>query len=223
MIKSKTSKVIAFGSAKGGSGKTTICSCLAVEAAKTSRVVIVDGDPQQSIARWHELRRKHDDTGNPGLFRSGTEPLSEKTTLLKDAGAEWVMIDLPPGDLDLIEEGIAAADFVVIPIRASPLDVEAIGPVKDLCEAHSTPYGVLINAFEPTWKISATVGAYCKAAKLPLLESSVSQRQAYTGAMVSGETGPEYHEAKQARVCGGEIADLWQEVRKRTLAASGRG
>ncbi len=215
--------VIALGSAKGGSGKTTLATCLAVEAAKTKRAVLIDADPQQSAARWHELRRNNDDSNNPGLFRSGTEPLGEKADMLRRAGADWVFIDLPPGDLDLIEEGIAASDFVVIPIRASPLDIEAIGPIKDICDEYGKAFGIVHNAHEPNWKISGTVAPYCKAMNLPLLNNTVGQRQAYTGSMVAGETGPEYHDSRQAKVCADEITALWREISKKALAARTRG
>jgi cellulose biosynthesis protein BcsQ len=39
-------------------------------------------------------------------------------------GWEWVFIDTPPAKLELIEPGIAVADFVLIPTRPSALDIE---------------------------------------------------------------------------------------------------
>lgn len=208
--------VIALASAKGGTGKTTLTACLAVEASKSGRVVMIDADPQQSLTLWHRTRLAND--GNPGLMRAGTEPLAEKVDLLRKAGADWVFIDLPPGDLDLLEAGIAAADYVVIPIRASSLDVQAIGPTTDLCADYVRPFGIVANAVEPSWKISATVAPFCKAAALHLLKATVTQRQAYTGAMVAGATGPEYHDARQAKVCATEIKILWDEIRGEALA-----
>ncbi|MBL8567215.1 MAG: ParA family protein [Hyphomicrobiaceae bacterium] len=212
-------RVIALASAKGGTGKTTLTACLAVEAAKSGRVVMIDADPQQSLTLWHRARLANDDEGeNPGLMRAGTEPLAEKVELLRKAGADWVLIDLPPGDVDLLEAGIAAADYIVIPIRASSLDVQAIGPTTDLCSDYVRPFGIVTNAVEPSWKISSTVAPFCKAAALHLLKATVTQRQAYTGAMVAGATGPEYHDARQAKVCATEIKVLWDEIRAEVLA-----
>ena len=42
--------------AKGGSGKTTIVSCLAVRAAADAKAAIVDLDPQGSLGKWHGWR-----------------------------------------------------------------------------------------------------------------------------------------------------------------------
>jgi chromosome partitioning protein len=48
---------IAVVNSKGGVGKTTLCAALAVRAAKDGkRVVLVDLDPQQSLAEWFNLR-----------------------------------------------------------------------------------------------------------------------------------------------------------------------
>jgi chromosome partitioning protein len=213
-------RVIALASAKGGTGKTTLAACLAVEAARSARgVVLIDADPQQSLARWHELRRAMDDSGNPGLYHATKEPLAEKVARLSRTSAQWCFIDLPPGDLNLIEAGIVAAHFTLIPVRASPVDMEAIGPVVELCNDYAKPYGIVVNAVEPSWKISGTVAPYCEAEKLALFKSTVTQRQAYTGAMV-GRTGPEYHDSRQAKACAAEISALWEELRK---AAMSRG
>ena len=49
---------IAVAAQKGGVGKTTLILHLAVEAAKTGPVVVIDMDPQSSVAQW-ALGRKH--------------------------------------------------------------------------------------------------------------------------------------------------------------------
>ena len=45
---------LTLAASKGGVGKTTLTSALAVEAAKKLHVGLYDLDPQQSLARWHD-------------------------------------------------------------------------------------------------------------------------------------------------------------------------
>ena len=48
---------VALIARKGGAGKTTLALHLAVEAAKTGPVVLIDTDPQASAAQWADSRR----------------------------------------------------------------------------------------------------------------------------------------------------------------------
>lgn len=57
---------IAAVNSKGGVGKTTLTSALAVRAAEDSpRVAMVDMDPQKSLVEWWKRRGKSD---NPTIF-----------------------------------------------------------------------------------------------------------------------------------------------------------
>src|SRR5689334_10719665 len=113
-------RVITLASTKGGVGKTTISSALAVRAAEESkRVALLDLDPQESLASWWTRRGK---TKNPKLFE--IDATTEAIELLLSEGWEWVFVDTGPAKLDLIESGIAVADLILIPTRPSALDVE---------------------------------------------------------------------------------------------------
>ena len=49
--------VVVFASRKGGSGKSTLAAHLAAHAHKPSRpCLMIDADPQGSLALWHKLR-----------------------------------------------------------------------------------------------------------------------------------------------------------------------
>ncbi|MCI3161918.1 ParA family protein, partial [Klebsiella pneumoniae] len=46
-------RVVTRATSKGGSGKSTLTASLAVAAAEAGRtVVVLDADPQRSLARW---------------------------------------------------------------------------------------------------------------------------------------------------------------------------
>src|SRR5690349_2786294 len=96
--------VIAVVNSKGGVGKTTLASALAVRAAEDSpRIALVDFDPQGSLTAWSRRREAHGDGDpNPCLFRDPTEPdrlpdpASVREALERD-GWDWCILDSPPG------------------------------------------------------------------------------------------------------------------------------
>ena len=91
-------KVITIAQQKGGAGKTTVATHLAVALAqKGNRVAIVDIDPQGSTGHWHSIREKKLGEGYTGLTFltvSGWRVGSEISRLRKQC--EFIIIDSPP-------------------------------------------------------------------------------------------------------------------------------
>lgn len=211
-----TPRAIAIVSSKGGVGKTTIATALAVRASKDSRkVAILDLDPQQAAARWWELRGE---PSNPKLFPH-VENAASDVALLKENGWEWIIIDSPPGAIHLLEDAVAAADFVLIPVRPSPIDIEAVHPALELCEQYGRRFAFVITHYDKSWKLSATA-APVLADYGPVLKESLGYRQAYVGAMLAGKTGPEHQDSKQATAARSEINALWTAISKRVKSTT---
>lgn len=205
-----TPKAIAIASSKGGSGKTTTAAALAVRAAQDSgKVAMLDLDPQQALARWHELRKE---PLNPRMFHNVENAVTD-VQLLKGKGWEWIIIDTPPALMHLIENGIAAADLVLIPVRPSPIDLESIDPAVELCEKHGKPFAFVITHWDGSWKLTKTAPAYLKDSG-KVLDEHIAYRAAYVGSMIAGKTGPEYSDRKAAAACKAEIDALWTAVKK---------
>ena len=138
-------RVITLASTKGGTGKTTISSALAVRAAEESkRVALLDLDPQESLASWWTRRGR---TKNPKLFE--VDATTEAVELLISEGWEWVFVDTAPAKIELIEPGIAVADFVLIPVRPSAFDIEQAAICVELCESHGKPHAFVLNHAQP--------------------------------------------------------------------------
>lgn len=207
MVKRRTN-IIVLAATKGGVGKTTLASALAVRAAEESkRVALIDLDPQQSLASWWDRRGKN---ANPKLF-DGVDATAEAIELLIAQKFDWVFIDTPPGALRFTEPAIAASDFVVIPMRASALDVEAVAPVVDVCHGRRKPFAVVINQANPQWKLTKTTAAYLRSLGYTVLDTLVSYRMAYIAAMTVGKSGPEIEKDGLARK---EIDALWKSIKE---------
>ena len=87
--------IIAFAATKGGVGKTTLATALAVRAAKESKkVALLDLDPQESTAAWCDRRKG----ANPKLFE--LDATAEAIELLASEGWRWVFIDTGPARIE---------------------------------------------------------------------------------------------------------------------------
>jgi chromosome partitioning protein len=199
--------VLTLASAKGGAGKTTLCSALAVRAAQESkRVALLDLDPAESLASWWTRRGK---TRNPKLFE--VEAATEAIELLLSDGWEWVFIDTGPAKLELVEPGIAVADLVLIPARPSAFDIEQTAITVELCEAHGKPHAFVLNHAEAGSKLTKTSIAYLQQNGGEVIKAPITFRQDYMAAVTVGKSGPEVEKGDVARK---EIDALWSGVRK---------
>ncbi|OYW53033.1 MAG: hypothetical protein B7Y80_18930 [Hyphomicrobium sp. 32-62-53] len=202
-------RVISIANTKGGVGKTTLASALAVRAARESkRVAMVDLDPQGSLADWWKRRGG---TDNPRIFR-GADTASDAIEALTLDGWDWVFIDTPPAFVATIEDAIQSADLALIPFKASALDLIASEDAVVMARETGVQHLCVINDAEPRWKTTRAARDYLLAAAVPVANTVISHRQAYLAAMTSGRTGPEIDKSKE-RHAEAEISALWNEIK----------
>ena len=120
-------KVVTIAAAKGGSCKSTVSLSLAVAAVQEGlRVALFDLNADQGdLTKWWKLRGE---PKNPRLI--DVEHISRDIEVLRGGKFDYLLIDTPPLDLDVIENSILKSDAVVIPVRPSFFDVEARGLLK---------------------------------------------------------------------------------------------
>ena len=201
-------KIITIASAKGGSGKSTITSALAVRACQeTKRVAMMDLNfDQGSLSRWWEVRGEPD---APKLI-DDIENIPRDVKALT-AAYDWLFIDTPPVDMDMIEQAIAVADAVVIPIKPGFFDVLAVQSVIEMCQERRKPFSFALNAVDSRWKplTVQTIGLLNELG--PMFTTRISCRMQYVTAVAIGKTGPEI-----GRDLKPEFDALWSEVKRLT-------
>lgn len=203
---------ICFAATKGGCSKTTLAASLSTEASRKHKVAILDLDPQQSLARWHEIRvREVGDIAHPALLPYSRTP---DRTLAKAAGDgfDYVIVDSPPGSVKHTVAAMALADLTVIPVRPSPIDVEAVTVMVELCREHGCGFVFALTGTTPRSSMTTGARQYLK----PLgdvLDVEMANRQSYASAMILGNAAPENDPAARA-----EIAALWIAIIKRLAA-----
>lgn len=135
--------IIAVLSQKGGAGKTTIAVNLAVYASlQGARVALLDIDPQASASSWADLREGDE----PITISLPSSRLGKALESAADNGADLVIVDSAPSSESATIAAARAADFVIVPCRASILDVKAITSTLDLCAAVKANIGIVLNA-----------------------------------------------------------------------------
>lgn len=199
-------KTLSVVSQKGGVGKTTLATALAVEATRSGRsAVIFDLDPQASASFWKDTRQ--DDT--LAISAVPAARLSHVLAAASDAGCDLAIIDTPPFSKDIAYEAAQQADFVLIPTRPAVLDVMAMTRTLELVKHYQRPYGVILTFCPPQGReVDDTIEAI-ERLKAELCPVRIGNRIAYSRAQQTGQAAQEIDpEGKAAQ----EIKQLYSYV-----------
>jgi chromosome partitioning protein len=199
-------KVLSLISQKGGVGKTTLATALAVQASMSGkRTVMFDLDPQASASFWKDTRQ--DD--KLAITAVPAARLPHVIKAVREAGCDLAIIDTPPFSKDIAFEAAQQADFVLIPTRPAVLDVMAMTRTLDVVKQYDRAYGVVLTFCPPvgrevddTVKVIDQLGAQ-------LCPIRIGQRIAYSRAQQTGQAAQEIEpDGKAAQ----EIMELYTYV-----------
>jgi chromosome partitioning protein len=157
---------------KGGTGKTTSATALAMQLATRGRTLLVDADPQGSALSWSE------EASFP--FPTIGLPVRDLHVRLLQLGTDYehVVIDTPPGIQPIVRSAVLAADTVLIPLSPSRVELRQVGPTFALLaelEPHSPKLWVLLTQVHPRTVASRVARELLAKAAVPLLASEVPQ------------------------------------------------
>jgi chromosome partitioning protein len=202
-------KVIAVASQKGGTGKTTLCGHLAVQAERMGAgpVALIDTDPQGSLSDWWNARGAE----APAYVQTTLARLEPDLATLRDAGVQLVFIDTPPAMTFAIVDVVKNADLVLIPVRPSPHDLAAAGATVDLVEKLGKPLVFIVNGASPRARITSEA-AIALSQHGTVATGFVHHRSDFASSMIDGRTVMEL--PRSARSCN-EIEALWEYVARR--------
>lgn len=117
--------VISLVTQKGGCGKTTLVTCLAVVAQHMGRhVMILDADPQATASQWWESREEK----MPALLQVRGEEMTRAVPVAQEQGFDLILIDTPARAEPINAAAAQVADFCLIPCQPSLADMRAQAP-----------------------------------------------------------------------------------------------
>jgi chromosome partitioning protein len=183
-----TGTIITVATMKGGSGKSTLASCLAVHWHLTGRrPTLIDADPQRSIMR---LAARERGLGGVSVIEDATEDASKTARRLAAGGL--VIIDTPGFRSRTTLDCLAAADFLLVPVKPSPFDVDrmldTLSILTERADGRRPLFRCLLTQTTRDSVIARHIRAELAEAGLPLLRSEMTNRVAYPEATLWGAT-----------------------------------
>ena len=196
--------VIAVSNPKGGAGKSTTTLLLATYLAQQgATVTVLDADPNQPIMDWK--RNGHSKTTLRIVGGVREHNLME---ILEEQSSQFVFVDLEGTASLLVSRSIAMADFVIVPVQASAVDVrqagKAIRAVRDEEKVaqrsnsqRKIPFRVLMTRTPapgaPVSSVQRQLEAELEAAEIPRFRTSLAERMAFKALFVERLTLAEMH------------------------------
>jgi chromosome partitioning protein len=204
-------KTVVVAAPKGGAGKTTITSILAARAARDGKVAMFDLNADQgNLGHWWTARGEPE---NPRLIVD-IKKIPQDVKALEAGGYDWLIVDTPPLDMDVIEQAVVVANAVVLPVRCSMFDVAVIDAVLEMCKRHRTPCAFVLSAVDSRMSKLTDQTLRALASEGTVLASRISYRQPYIQALSIGKSGAEIDKGLEP-----EVDALWAELK---LLAGGR-
>lgn len=187
--------VIAVSNPKGGAGKSTATLLLATYLAQQgASVSVLDADPNQPILDWKINGESATTVQVVGGVREST--LME---ILDSQTQQFIFIDLEGTASVLVSRSIALADFVIVPVQASAIDVrqasKAIRAIRDEEKVaqrsnpeRRIPYRVLMTRTPapgaPVSSVQRQLEIEIEAAEIPRFRTSLAERLAFKAVFV---------------------------------------
>jgi chromosome partitioning protein len=186
-------RTIAFVTQKGGAGKSTLATSLAVAALQDGeRVIVLDLDPQQSVLSWSRRR----EAATP-LPVEAVAPGGLAVTLreARRTGATLAIVDTPGAQSPACDEAIELADLCIVPVRPNAFDLWASEATLARIKARDGEFAFLLNQCPPARQSarierSAATLQEMGALLAPLVATRVDYQNAARRGLGVGEIAP---------------------------------
>lgn len=191
--------VIAFCGSKGGPGKTTLATNTATWLAQRDSVLLIDADGQSSSAKWQQRRGKRVDVVQVPCIQMTHDLISA----VKEQSKHYanIVIDVGGRDSSELRSSLVVADVVVVPVKASQLDLETLplmaSHIKAAQEMRSgvdlKSKAFIVISMAPTNQFikdeqvaRETLSSFDFGIVLPVLSRAICERKAYRDAVADG-------------------------------------
>jgi len=202
-----------FATQKGGAGKTTLVSNLAVTSKESGEnVLIIDLDPQESVSKWWKRREAE----TPHLVKLRPEEVKEGLELAKSQGFSHVLIDTAGHDTLEHNEAILSASFCIIPCQPSIADIEAVYPTVNLMRRIGKNFCFVLTRCPAVGQDMASAREGLSAHGLVARPYTI-ERKAYKHAFAMGEGVTEYDAKDKASK---EMSELFKWARNKVRRLS---
>ncbi|MDE0256725.1 MAG: AAA family ATPase [Rhodospirillaceae bacterium] len=224
-------RIVAIVSPKGGTGKSSVATALAVEAAGRGATLLYDLDPQETAARWHGIhRRQAAEEGRLSLgmaMRRVARPERAAAEMLRDAESssyEWAICDTAGGAYRALGEVAALADLLIAPVQPWAPDLAAAPRLAAFVAGLPSPPPLVALLS----RVPARAGARADFARAALSDAGIScftasirQSVVWPDAYEQGRAPQEmpvwrsHRAAREVKALFGEVADMIDSIERK--------
>ncbi len=205
-------KIVSIITQKGGAGKTTIATALAVAAQKDGlNTAILDLDDQATSCFWGDIRTSQDHSPALAVKDVKAVRLPHVLDALKTAGCDLAILDCPAIHRDVAMDAATPSDFVLIPTRADVFDIRSMRQTVDLMKSIDKPCAVVLNFCPPAGREMGDAREGIKGIGVELCPVEMHHRKAYSRAQQLGQTA---QESEPSSLAAQEIIGLYTNTLK---------
>ena len=206
-------RTIAVIARKGGSGKTTIATHVAIAAHNRGlKTLVADTDPQRSAIEVLKARRgdgpERMDSSGPKLFALQVAAMRQ--------GPDAMVIDTPAGSEEEVAHAIVLADLSLLILRPTFLDLAAAVRTVDVVRRLRKPAMIVLNQ-APAPRGGQEPPSVRKALqalrlmRLPVAPTIIRARSSYQSAL---ETGRSAEELSFDPAAAQEVREFWRYLER---------
>lgn len=205
-----SSQIICVAQQKGGAGKTTLVSNLAIAfLAEGKSVALLDTDPQGSLGKWLDIREEALGVNDKLQFATATAYGISRAIRGFSDKADVILIDTPPKADSDVRWVLRDSDLVLVPVSASQADVWATHDLLDLADRAGKPTYIVMNRTRTGTRVGEQVSKSVGELAVGQLQASLANRVIYAEALGSGLGVLESKSTKSAK---DEVRALADEV-----------
>jgi chromosome partitioning protein len=204
-------QIISVMSQKGGAGKSTLTRQLSTAAAEDGPAFIIDRDVQATASKWWDRRQTLTPAPErPELFELATGSLAAE--IAEARAADGVLfVDTAPAVTEREAEAARVADLVIVPVRPSGDDLEAVGDTLAMLRRLERRAVIVVNCAKTVGRATearAALSVY----PVPVCPTHLADRTVYQDAHTEGRSVLEMRGAA-ARQAADELRAVWHWIR----------
>ena len=187
-------KIICVANRKGGVGKTTLATNLAVALNNKGKSILIDADEQQSAFKWTNQR---DDIECITVHSDLLEKLEQL-----DKEYEYILIDVAGRDSTIFREALLVSDTLIVPTQPSLLDLQVLDYMQEKVKTakqtnENLKAYVLINrAAVRTTELKDAIEFIAEFDQFKLLKTVLFERKQFRDAIVESKSVTEMNASK---------------------------